>query len=43
MFLSLFSRETHCKIGYIKEIGLIGVNGDILIELNSKFFAVMHI
>lgn len=42
MFLSLFSREIHCQIGYIQNFGLIGVNGDNLIEFNSKFFAVMH-
>ena len=42
MLLSVFSRETHRKIGSIQNIGLIRVNSDILIELNSKFFAVMH-
>ena len=42
MFLSLFSRETHRQIGSIQNIGLIRVNGDILIELKSKFFAIMH-
>ena len=38
MFLSLFSRETHRKIGSIQNIGLIRVNGDI--DFRSNEFRV---